>query len=71
MKIKSVLTVSKEEMDAICKVIDMTAKLTCGEELLLSEHLKDYGYCNIGDTRDTLIQLREIAEVEEECPKMY
>lgn len=71
MKIKSVIILKEEEMSAINKVIGMINFLTDGENLMISEQLKDDDCCQLDDVRETLITLREMCEVEEECPKMY
>lgn len=71
MKIKSVIILKEEEMSAINKVIGMINFLTDGENLMISEQLKDDDCCRLDDVRETLITLREMCEVEEECPKMY
>ena len=71
MKIKSTIVVKQEEMSAISKVIGMINLLTDGENLMISEMLKEDGCCKLDDIRECLIMLREMCEVEEECPKMF
>jgi hypothetical protein len=71
MKIKSTIVLKEEEMSAINKVIGMINFLTDGENILISEYLKEDGCCQLDDVRETLITLREMCEVEEECPKMF
>jgi hypothetical protein len=71
MKIKSMIILKEEEMSAINKVIGMINFLTDGENILISEYLKEDGCCQLDDVREALIMLKEICEVEEECPKMY
>jgi hypothetical protein len=71
MKIKSTIVLKEEEMSAINKVIGMINFLTDGENILISEYLKEDGCCQLDDVRETLITLREMCEVEEECLKMF
>lgn len=71
MKVKSVIVLKQEEMSAIQKVIDIIAYLTDGENILISEYLKEDGYCQLDDVKDVLIALREWSEVEQECQKIF
>ena len=71
MKVKTIITVKQEEISAINTVIGMINLLTDGENLIISEGLKEDGCCQLDDIRETLIILREMIEVEEECPKMF
>lgn len=71
MKIKSMIILKEEEMSAINKVIGMINFLTDGENILISEYLKEDGCCQLDTVREALITLREMCEVEEECSKMF
>ena len=70
MKLKSVITVKQEEMSAISQIIGMINCLTDGEYIMIGEILKEESGCDIDDLKEYLIALREICEVEKECPKM-
>jgi hypothetical protein len=65
MKVDFTATITKEEMSSLQAVIDMLSKLSDGENLIISECLKEYSYCSLDDVRDTLITLREWSEVEQ------
>lgn len=71
MKVKSIIVLKEEEVSAINKVIGMINFLTDGENILISEYLKEDGCCQLDNVREALIMLREICEVEEECTKMF
>lgn len=65
MKVNFITKVTQDEMSSFQAVIDILSKLTDGENLMISECLKEYGFCSLDDVRDVLIRLREWSEVEE------
>ena len=66
MKVETTLKLNKEEFNAINTILNMINKFSDGEEAIIDEYLHDMQVPYIDDIRDALIEIRELAEEEEE-----
>ena len=71
MKVDMTIKMTKEEKQAITTIVNMFKQLSNGEESFLDEYLHDMQVPCVGDIREGLLELREVAEYIEEQPKEF